>query len=171
METVGWKAVLLRVEKLVFRCEVCIVVPVTLSMILVAFGQVVGRYFLNYAPAWCEELSRYLFIWLVFIGAPIGVREKGHMALKIVVDRLPRSGQRACHLGIYGVAVLFLIVLTWHGAAMVIRTVHQVSPTLEISMRWVYLSIPVGSFLMLFHLFVSFIKTGLSENPLFSFEG
>ena len=133
METVGWKAVLLRVEKLVFRCEVCIVVPVTLSMILVAFGQVVGRYFLNYAPAWCEELSRYLFIWLVFIGAPIGVREKGHMALKIVVDRLPRSGQRACHLGIYGVAVLFLIVLTWHGAAMVIRTVHQVSPTLEIS--------------------------------------
>ncbi len=167
----GWKAVLLRVEKIVFAYEVCIVVPVTLSMIAVAFGQVVGRYFLNYAPAWCEELARYLFIWLVFIGAPIGVREKGHMALKIVVDRLPRSGQRACHLGVCGVAILFLVVLTWQGAAMVIRTVHQVSPTLEISMRWVYLSVPVGSFLMLFHLFVSLVKTGLSENPLFSLQG
>jgi TRAP-type transport system small permease protein len=69
------------------------------------------------------------------------------------------------------VAILFLVVLIWQGVAMVIRTVYQVSPTLEISMRWVYVSIPVGGFLMLFHLLAAFAKTGLSENPLFSFQG
>jgi TRAP-type C4-dicarboxylate transport system permease small subunit len=69
------------------------------------------------------------------------------------------------------VAILFLTVLTWQGVAMVIRTVYQVSPTLEISMRWVYLSIPVGGLLMLFHLLTALVKTGLSENPLFSFQG
>ncbi len=171
MKPAGWREFLLRVEKLISRCEICVVVPMTLAMIAVAFGQVVGRYFLNYAPAWCEEMARYLFVWVVFIGAPIAVREKGHMALTVVVDRLPRSVRWACHLSIYGVATLFLLVLTWQGIAMVVRTVYQVSPTLEISMRWVYLSIPVGGVLMLFHLLVSFAKTGLTENPLFTYQG
>ena len=168
--TGGWNIVL-RLEKVVYRCEICLIVPMTLSIIAVAFGQVVGRYFLNYAPAWCEELARYLFIWVVFIGSPIGVRERGHMALMVIIDHLPLSGRRSCYFVVYGVAIFFLMILTWQGAVMVVRTVHQVSPTLEISMRWVYLSIPVGSLLMLFHLSAAFVKTGLSENPLFSFQG
>ena len=42
METKGWRAILLRMDRILYRCEVCIVVPVTVAMIAVAFGQVVG---------------------------------------------------------------------------------------------------------------------------------
>ncbi len=162
---------LIKLDEFLYRAEICIVVPAVMAMILVAFGQVVGRYFLNYAPAWCEEMARYLFIWVVFIGAPIGVRAREHMALRVLTDRLPHSRRVFCNVCIYVVAAVFLAALTWQGVEIVNRTTFQVSPTLEISMRWVYAAIPIGSGLMLLHLLISLLKTGVTDNPLFSAKG
>lgn len=162
---------LIKIDEILYRAEICIVVPAMVVMILVAFGQVVGRYFFNYAPAWCEEMARYLFIWVVFIGAPMGVSAREHMALRILVDRLPDSRRAVCNLCIYAVAIVFLVSLVWQGIAIMIRTLYQVAPTLEISMRWVYAAIPIGSSLMLWHLLISLLKRGLADHPLFSSKG
>ncbi len=163
--------VLIKVDEILYRAEICIVVPAMVVMILVAFGQVMGRYFFNYAPAWCEEMARYLFIWVVFIGAPLGVSAREHMALRVLVDRLPDSRRAVCNFCIYAVAIVFLASLTWQGIAIMIRTIHQVSPTLEISMRWVYAAIPIGSSLMLWHLLISLLRTRFADHPLFSSKG
>jgi TRAP-type C4-dicarboxylate transport system permease small subunit len=163
--------VLIKVDEILYWAEICIVVPAMVVMIVVAFGQVVGRYFFNYAPAWCEEMARYLFIWVVFIGAPLGVSAREHMALRVLVDRLPDSRRVFCNLFVYAVAIVFLVCLAWQGIAIMIRTLYQVSPTLEISMRWVYAAIPIGSCLMLWHLLISLLKTGFADHPLFSSKG
>jgi TRAP-type C4-dicarboxylate transport system permease small subunit len=167
----GWRRSLLTLEHVIFRCELVAVAILVIAMVAVTFGQVFTRYVLNFAPAWCEELARYLFIWVVFLGAPIGVQERGHMALKLVQDRLPLSGKRFCNGLVYAAATLFLAALTWQGIALVLRTVYQVSPTLLISMRWVYVAIPIGSLLMLFHLATIFLREGIAEHPLYVPEG
>ena len=165
------RRILLKAEEVTFRAEVHTAVFIMVAVIIVAFGQVFGRYVLDYAPAWFEELARYLFVWVVFIGAPIGVRERGHMAIMLVVDHLAPARRQVCSLLIYAVSAIFLLILAWQGISIMIQTGSQVSPTMEISMVWVYAAIPVGSILMLFHLAISFLKMGLSENPLFSFKG
>ncbi len=163
--------ILLRCEETVYRGEIVAVVAALIAIIVVTFAQVFGRYVLNYAPASCEELARYLFIWVVFMGAPIGIRARGHMAIMLVVDRLTPSWRRAAMLLIYFVAAIFLLILAWEGILIMFLTGSQVSPTMEVSMRWVYAAIPTGSILMLFHLVIAFLKTGVSEHPLFAFEG
>ena len=147
------------------------VIATLITVIVVTFAQVFQRYVLNYAPASYDELARYLFIWLIFLGAPIGVRARGHMAIMLVVDRLTSPWRRAANLLIYIVAAIFLLILAWQGILIMVHTGSQVSPTMEISMKWVYAAIPTGSILMLFHLVFSFLKTGISEHPLFAFEG
>jgi TRAP-type C4-dicarboxylate transport system permease small subunit len=167
----GLRRVLLAMEQVIFRCELVAVAVLVIAMIAVTFGQVFGRYVLNFAPAWCEELARYLFVWVVFLGAPIGVKQRGHMALRLVQERLPPSGQKICTALVYAAAFLFLTVLAWQGIALVSRTVFQVSPTLQIHMRWVYVAIPIGSLLMLFHLLLIGIRQGVAEHPLYVPEG
>ena len=140
-------------------------------MLAVIFAQVVSRYLFNWTPEWSEELARYLFVWVVFLGAPIGVKERGHMALRLVQERLSPGGKKFCTALVYAAAFLFLAVLTWQGVALVSRTVFQVSPTLQIHMRWVYVAIPIGSLLMLFHLVIIGMKQGIAEHPLYVPEG
>ncbi len=165
------RQILLKCEEAAFRVEKGTVILTLIATIIVTFAQVFGRYVLNYAPASCEELARYLFIWVIFMGAPIGVRKRGHMAIMLISDRLPSSWRRMSSLLIYLVAAIFLMILAWEGVLIMAQTGSQVSPTMEISMRWVYAAIPTGSILMLLHLVISFLKVGFSEHPLFAFEG
>jgi TRAP-type C4-dicarboxylate transport system permease small subunit len=165
------RQILLKCEEAASRVEVVAVILTLIASIIVTFAQVFGRYVLNYAPASLEELARYLFIWLIFMGAPIGVRGRGHMAIMLVSNRLSSSWRRRSSLLIYLVAAIFLVILAWQGVLIMVHTGSQVSPTMEISMRWVYAAIPTGSILMLLHLGISFLKMGISEHPLFAFEG
>jgi TRAP-type C4-dicarboxylate transport system permease small subunit len=166
-----WRRSIHSLELILYRGERTAVAFLVIAMVAVSFGQVFGRYVLNFAPAWCEELARYLFVWVVFLGAPIGVREKGHMALRLVQDHLSEKGRRFCSGLVYAAAAGFLFTLAWQGIALVLRTVSQVSPTLQISMRWVYVAIPVGSLLMLLHLAAIFVRDGFSTHPLYMPEG
>lgn len=63
-----------------------------LTMVGIVFYAVISRNFLNASIAWAEELSRILFIWLVFSGAVLGLYYKDHLGLTLLVERLkPRQ--------------------------------------------------------------------------------
>jgi TRAP-type C4-dicarboxylate transport system permease small subunit len=125
-----------------------ILVPV---MIAVAFLQVIFRYALAMPLPWSEELAIYLFIWVSFLGASVGIRNKGHYGLEIVKNKLPLKIQRFFDLLIYLVSFYFLMTVTFYGAKMVLSS-RNVSGSMGISMRWFYGAIPVGGFFMMVHL-------------------
>ena len=56
-----------------------------------------------------EELSRFLFVWLTFLGAIIAFREHGHLGVDMVVSRLPAAGKKACLV----VSQLLMLFVTW----------------------------------------------------------
>src|SRR5262249_16807536 len=67
-----------------------------LAMVVMVFGNVVLRYAFNSGITMSEELSRFCFVWLTFIGAIVAMREGTHLGMDNLVARLPRAGKLAC---------------------------------------------------------------------------
>jgi TRAP-type C4-dicarboxylate transport system permease small subunit len=78
------------------RCvEALMAVDLALIVILV-FSNVVGRYGFGSGFAGAEEVSRLLFVWLVFLGAVLALRRRAHLGVELLQARLPRPLRRAC---------------------------------------------------------------------------
>ena len=91
-------------------------------MVVLVFGNVVLRYTANSGITVSEELSRWLFVWLTFMGAVVALREHGHLGTDVLVSRLPAAGKKIC-LVLAQVAMLYVSWLLLKGswAQMVIN--------------------------------------------------
>jgi TRAP-type C4-dicarboxylate transport system permease small subunit len=65
-------------------------------MVVLIFGNVVLRYAFNSGIAWAEEVSRLMFVWLIFLGAILALRQHAHLGVELLQARLPRAARRAC---------------------------------------------------------------------------
>ena len=74
---------------------IALALAVMVVMVMV-FGNVVLRYAFNSGIAISEEVSRWLFVWITFLGAIVAVRERGHLGTDFLLARLPPLGQRIC---------------------------------------------------------------------------
>lgn len=116
------------------------------------FLQVLIRFVFKYPLPWTEEVSRIAFVYSIFVGAAIAVREKTHLNADFVLVVLPRHVARAVKLlGTLLVAV-FLVVMTWQGMVFVRATGVQVTPVMQVPFRYLYLIIPSSGGLMLLYL-------------------
>jgi TRAP-type transport system small permease protein len=122
------------------------------AMILDIFAQVVFRYGLQSSLSWSEELARYLFVWVIFVGASVAVRRGQHIALTALTGALPeplRSFATALTLVAF---MAFLLVLAWASIPLIANARFAVSSELEIPIAWVYAAAPVGALLSVLHL-------------------
>jgi TRAP-type C4-dicarboxylate transport system permease small subunit len=78
-------------------------------MVVLVFGNVVLRYAFNSGIAVSEEVSRWLFVWLCFMGAVTALKEGGHLGTDMLVSRLPVAGKKACML----LGHLLMLYVTW----------------------------------------------------------
>jgi TRAP-type transport system small permease protein len=92
-----------------FRLLKAMIAACLALMVLLVFGNVVLRYVFNTGLTLSEELSRWLFVYLVFLGAVVAMREHGHLGMDGLVKRLPPRGRRACLI----VSQLLMLWATW----------------------------------------------------------
>jgi TRAP-type transport system small permease protein len=78
-------------------------------MVVLVFGNVVLRYAFNSGITVSEEVSRWLFVWLTFLGAIVALKEHGHLGSDMLVSRLPLLGKKACLV----VGQLLMLYITW----------------------------------------------------------
>ncbi|WP_295531181.1 TRAP transporter small permease [uncultured Pseudacidovorax sp.] len=78
-------------------------------MVVLVFGNVVLRYALNSGIAVSEELSRWLFVWLCFLGAVVALRDGAHLGTDMLVSRLSATGKKVCLV----IGQLLMLYLTW----------------------------------------------------------
>ena len=78
-------------------------------MVVMVFGNVVLRYTVNSGITVSEELSRWLFVWLTFMGAVVALREHGHLGTDILVSRLPAVGKKVCLV----LAQISMLYVSW----------------------------------------------------------
>jgi TRAP-type C4-dicarboxylate transport system permease small subunit len=128
------------------------------------FLQVVSRFVLKYPLPWTEEVSRIAFVYSIFVGATIAVREKTHLNIDVILVVLPKGMARALTiLGSLLVGV-FLGFVTWEGIVLVRATGVQMTPVMQLPFRHLYLVVPASGALMLFYLILGMVdylrKTG-----------
>jgi TRAP-type C4-dicarboxylate transport system permease small subunit len=78
-------------------------------MVVLVFGNVVLRYVFNSGIAVSEEISRWLFVWLCFLGAVAALKEGGHLGTEMLVSRLPLLGKKICMV----LGHLLMLYVTW----------------------------------------------------------
>ena len=130
-----------------FEDEVASVLLAAITVILVL--QICTRYFLGDPLSWTEEVSRHLFVWLVFFGASGAIRDRSHIAVDVVNTLLPTRIRRIVMLGSNVLVLFFLINVLYWGARAVARMWGLATATLEIPFGLVYTVFPITATLMI----------------------
>jgi len=109
-------------------------------MVVMVFGNVVLRYGFNGGIMVSEELSRWLFVWMTFLGALVALRSHAHLGTDTLVSRLPVAGRKVC-LGASHVLMLFLCAVMFRGAwQQTVINWGTESPVMGASTGWFYAS-------------------------------
>ena len=121
--------------------------------------QIISRYTaLIPSWIWTEELSRFLFIWMVMLGAMIGIREHSHFEVDVWSDLGPR--QTALLRIVSNLCVLvFALVFVWWGIQFVRFGWDQLSELAELPMPWIFLAWPLAGVTWALFLGESFIDS------------
>ena len=116
------------------------------AMIVIIAAQVVARYVLDNSLVWTEELSRYVFVWMTFVGAMLAIKEGAHIRVTIL-DGCLSAGVRKC-LALFSLLLIiaFLAVVVWVGFGVVRLTSGQTTPALNLPLNYaLYASLPMAS--------------------------
>lgn len=152
-----------------FKLLEFLVVACLVAMVIMVFGNVVLRYGFNSGISISDEMSRYCFIWLTYIGAMVAMREKGHLGVDTLVRRLPLLGKKVC-LFLSEVLMLACNLLFLQGTwRMHELQVTNVSPVVGISMIWIYgvgYVVSVVMALINLHMLYKLLTGQLQENDL-----
>jgi TRAP-type transport system small permease protein len=107
-------------------------------MVLLVFGNVVLRYAFNSGISISEEMSRWLFVWLTFLGGIVALREHAHLGTEILVARLNATGKKICLVMAYAL-MLMVCWMLFSGALEQTKINWDVSaPSSGASMAWFY---------------------------------
>ena len=110
--------------------------------------EVILRYGFGSSLIFTEELTRYTMVWVAFLGGVVALRDGAHVATGGIGDRFGPMVGRAASLLADGLSLLFLLTLAWASVQTLPNQRDQYTTTLEISIFWFYLAIPVGAVLM-----------------------
>lgn len=119
------------------------------AICLAVFTQVFTRYFLHIGLGWTDEASRYLQIWMVFVGATIAVKRWSHFQLNLFESRLSPVAQRVTRVIAIVVVMGMSTALLIHGIALTEVTWEQTSPMMGWRIGHIYLIVPISGLLML----------------------
>jgi TRAP-type C4-dicarboxylate transport system permease small subunit len=106
------------------------------AMVLLVFGNVVLRYGFNSGITVSEELSRWFFVWMTFLGAAVGLKDRAHLGTDLMLARLGPAGRRVCLL-VAQALMLFVTVLVLRGSWVQTGLNLEVeAPVSGFSMAW-----------------------------------
>jgi len=127
-----------RIERLVVRLVEVVLVLLLAGMVVMVFANVVLRYGFNSGLNISEEMSRYFFVWLTFIGAILAFRDHAHVGVETFVRLLGPKGRIVCVALSNLIIVICSVVLVWgtwkqHGI-----NASMTAPVVGLSMVWVF---------------------------------
>ena len=109
-------------------------------MVVMVFGNVVLRYGFNSGITVSEELSRWLFVWMTFLGAIVAVRKHAHLGTDALVSRLSGRGKKACFVAAH-ILMLLMCWLMFRGSwQQAVINYETTSAVMQASMAWLYAS-------------------------------
>ncbi len=127
-----------------------ILILLTLIMFVIVGANVFARFILNSSLGWADELARFIFIWISFLGAVFAYTTDDHVGLNFVVAKI-KSARTQNIVNIISDLLVLLVVgfITYYGYIVAVSATN-VSPALYIPMSFVYSVVPVSGLMMVF---------------------
>lgn len=139
--------------------EEILLVTLFAFMVAVIFLQVIMRYVFNNSLSWSEELGRFLFEWLTWIGISLGARMGQHIKITLLIDKFHNKGAQIVNI-ISEIIVIIICGLTiYYGVELSNMFISSNFTTIKISLAWGYASVIVGCGLMVIRSLVSITKS------------
>jgi len=130
-----------------------IVAGVSMGVVfVVTFVQVISRYCFQLNIPWSTDIIRITFIYTVFFGAAIGMKEKGHLCMDLFMNMLSKRAQTCAGIIINIVLIAFLLFIVVYGVQFTLGASAQSMPYLQIPISFLYAAIPVNAVFMIFYL-------------------
>lgn len=129
-------------------------VALMLFLLFLTFANVVGRYVFSRSIFFADEMARFIFVWIVFLGIAKIVRDKRQVAVTLLTDKIAGRLSGLVVESIIAICGLVFLIIVFIGGVILSKTMmFYSSAALDIPMGLVYLAIPIGSGLtILFHI-------------------
>jgi TRAP-type C4-dicarboxylate transport system permease small subunit len=107
-------------------------------MVILVFSNVILRYGFNSGITVSEELSRWFFVWMIFLGAVVAIKERAHLGTDMLVSRLPAFGKKLCLVLTYSL-MIYITALFFKGSLdQSIINLDVEAPVTGASVAWFY---------------------------------
>lgn len=113
-------------------------------MLVIVNVAVFNRYVLNDAVPWSEEVAKFVMVWLTFMAAPVGLKMGAHMAIELLPQFLKGRLRQILYAAIFSGIISLMYVFITTGWFLTMNARLQRASTIDISIFYVYICIPVG---------------------------
>lgn len=124
--------------------EEILLVTLFAVMVSVIFIQVIMRYVFDNSLSWSEELGRFVFEWLTWIGISLGARVGQHIKITMLVDKFSYKGAHAANVVSEIIVVVICVLTIYYGIEISRMFIGSHFTTIKISLAWGYASVVVG---------------------------
>ncbi|MEZ7173731.1 TRAP transporter small permease [Sporosarcina sp. OR05] len=140
------------------------VLAIMLSMMCIfIFWQVIARKLFGSSLTWSEEISRFLMVWVVLLGAAYALKRGELIAVELLPELLNEKGRKILFVAVCTVSMIFYVILTIYGWDIAQSVKVQIAPSTGLSMFWVYLALPSGGLLFILNTFYVVIQKFLMK--------
>jgi TRAP-type C4-dicarboxylate transport system permease small subunit len=120
-------------------------------MVATIFVQVLARYVFLASTPWSEEIAVYCFIWVVFLGTGLGVRDHAHLVADLLPETIGPFWDKALMVFSHGMVTVVALVFLWYGLDYAILGLTRLSFSMGFPMFYIYISLPItGTVMLLF---------------------
>lgn len=120
------------------------VIVISVVMVIVTLAQVIFRYVLAAPLPWSEELARYCFVWIVFLGAAVGLSRGIHLGVDLLVNAMPTPVRRGVDALTNLLIAGFAATVIYASQPVLTMNMFQRSPALGVQMSYIYVAIPIS---------------------------
>jgi TRAP-type C4-dicarboxylate transport system permease small subunit len=140
-----------RFDRALLKANRWALIAILAALAVMVFANVTLRFTSDRSLLWVEEASRYLMIWLTFLGGGPVLRYGGHLGIDTLQEALPRHAP-AIRTAVFAILLGFFVFMVWVGIRYAAFAWEQTTPVLQIPIGAVYLAMPIGFALLILHL-------------------
>ncbi len=135
------------------KLAIGIMMVLMFSLVIV---NVITRYIFGFSINWVEEISKFLMIWITFIGAGLAMRGSKHVAIEILQDYIPQKMVPIIRIINAILIIIFMGILAYLGYQYALGSMNKLTSVLRWPIGYVYLVIPISAVLFIFHMLLDF---------------
>lgn len=145
-----------KVLGIIDKIEEAVLIFMLMGMVGIIFFQVIMRFVFNNSLSWSEELGKFIFVWISWLGISIGHREKEHIKITMLVDRVPYKARKILEATSELVLIVICGITLYYAVIMMFIQKNVPYAGIKISTSWGYLSLVIGCGLLIFRAIVYF---------------